>query len=51
MPVLGGIGKDTVAEAQKTVDDIQADLDKRWAALIALLQGKRVVIKIEVEDK
>ena len=51
MGLLGGVGKDTVVEAQKAIDDVQADLDKRWAALIALLQGKRIVITIEVEDR
>ena len=51
MAILGGIGKDTVVEAQRVVDDVQSDLDKRWAAVVALLQGKRVVITIEVEDK
>ena len=55
MAILGGVGKDTVKEAGAVVDDIQADLDKRWAALLALLQGKRVRVTstttFELEDK
>lgn len=51
MAILGGVGKDTVKEAGVVVEDIQADLDKRWAALVALLQGKRIVITVSLEDK
>lgn len=51
MPILGGVGKDTVQEAQRTVDDIQAHIDKLVTQLRSLLENKRIVIVIEVEDK
>jgi len=46
-------GVDAVEQVGEVVNDIQADLDRRTAALVALLQGKRIKITtvIEVEDK
>ena len=51
MPILGGIGSDTVKEAGKVVDDIQANLTQRLATLQALLAGHKIVITIEVQPK
>lgn len=43
--------KDAVGQAQGVVDDVQADLDKRQAWLVALLADKRLKITVEFEDK
>jgi hypothetical protein len=53
MGILKDVGKDTVTEAGKVIDDVQADLDKREAMLRALIEGKIIKITtiIAVEDK
>jgi hypothetical protein len=53
MGLLSNVGSDTVKEAGKVIDDIQADLDKREAFIKALIEGKviKITTTIGVEDK
>jgi len=53
MAIGDKVGLEAVEKLKDTVDDMQADLDRRTAALMALIQGKRVKFTgyIEIEDK
>ncbi|MFH1834043.1 MAG: hypothetical protein ABH877_03375, partial [bacterium] len=55
-------GLESVKKAGEVVDDIQADLDRRWGALVAMLQRKclrirvafswkGLIVTVEVENK